>query len=275
MQRGDVGRRGRAELVAQQHAQLVVDPQRLGEVAARRQQLHQQRVAGLAVRLALDQRPRRAVGGRQLAAAQPQRRAGQRLQRVGVQPVELGALLVDPAPRELGQQRPLEPLQRRARPLGRAPRVARRQRLLGLGRGRARLVEVDPHLAREPQVRAARDRVGPERLPHAREQRGEPGVGRARRVVVPHHVDQLVAPHRPVVVAREVREQQPPLAAREVLLDPAPVDLDGQGAAQLHSDGHGLTANRNRPGGPAGRNSPGQDAESTSAAAASRSSAAR
>ena len=98
VQRGDVGRRGRAELVAQQHAQLVVDPQRLGEVAARRQQLHLHRVAGLAVRLALDQRPRRAVGGRQLAAAQPQRRAGQRLQRVGVQPVELGALLVDPAP---------------------------------------------------------------------------------------------------------------------------------------------------------------------------------
>ena len=162
VQRGDVGRRGRAELVAQQHAQLVVDPQRLGEVAARRQQLHQQRVAGLAVRLALDQRPRRAIGGRQLAAAQPQRRAGQRLQRVGVQPVELGALLVDPAPRELGQQRPLEALQRRARPLGRAPRVARRQRLLGLGRGRARLVEVHPHLAaRAAGARGPRPRRAP------------------------------------------------------------------------------------------------------------------
>ena len=147
VQRGDVGRRRRAELVAQQHPQAVVDAQRLGHVPARGQQLHLDRVAGLAVRLALDQRARRAIGGRQLAAAQPQRRAGQRLQRVGVQPVELGALLVDPAPRELGQQRPLEALERRARPFRRPPRVARRQRLLGLGRGRACLVEVDPHVA--------------------------------------------------------------------------------------------------------------------------------
>ena len=64
VQRGDVRSGCRAELVAQQHAQPVVDAQGLGDVAARRQELHQHGVAGLAVGLALDQRARRAVGGR-------------------------------------------------------------------------------------------------------------------------------------------------------------------------------------------------------------------
>ena len=241
VQRGDV-RRGRgAELVAQQDAQAVVDAQRLGDVAARRQQLHQHRVAGLAIGLALDQGARRAVGGRQLAAAQPQRRPGERLERVGVQPVELGALLVDPAPGELREQRALEQLDRLVRPSGGAARVAGRQRRLGVPRRFAGGIDVEPHVReREPQLRAPLDRVGPQRAPHAGEQRGQAGVRRARRVVVPHHVDELVAPHRPLAVEREVREQEPPLAARQVLFDATPVDLDGQGAAQLDSRGHGL-----------------------------------
>ena len=241
VQRGDVRRGRRAELVAQQHAQLVVDAQRLGDVAARRQQLHQHRVARLAVRLALDQAARGAVGGGQLARPEPQRRARQRLERVGVQPVERGPLLVDPAPGELRQQRPLEQRQRRLGPLRRAPRVAGRERRLGLGGGRERDVDVEPHVRqRQPQVRAALDRLGPERAPQPREQRGQPGVRRAGRALVPHDVDQLVPPHRPLAVEREVREQQPPLAARQVVLDPAPVDLDGQGATQLDASGHWL-----------------------------------
>ena len=191
-----------------------------------------------------------------------------------MQPVERGALLVDPAPGELGQQRPLEQRQRRARPLGRAPRVAAGERRLGLGGRRARRLDVEPHLGqREPQVRAPLDGVGPERTPHAREQRGQPGVGRARRVVVPDDVDELVAPHRPLAVEREVGEQQPPLAARQVVLDPAPVDLDGEGAAQLDSGGHGL---RPTVTGSAGRDGFAvRTRRSASAAAASRSSAAR
>ena len=47
------------ELVAQPHAQVLVGAQRLGDVAARGQRLHQQQVAGLAERRRLDDRARR------------------------------------------------------------------------------------------------------------------------------------------------------------------------------------------------------------------------
>ena len=118
----------------------------------------------------------------------------------------------------------------RARPAARsgspAPSAAS-----AVGRRRARLLDVERDAGqREPQAAAALDRLGPERAPHAREQRGEPGVGRARRAVVPDDVDQLVAAHLALAVERQAREQQPPLAARQVSLDPAPVDLDGEGA---------------------------------------------
>ena len=243
VQRGDVRRRRRAELVAQQHAQLVVDAQRLGDVAARRQQLHQHRVARLAVGLALDQRPRRALRGGQLARPEPQRRARQRLERVGVQPVDRRALFVDPAAGELGQQRPLEQRQRGLGAVGRAPRVAAGERHLGVGGRCAGRLDVEPRVGqREPQVRAALDGVRPERAPQPGQQRGQPRIRRAGRVLVPDHVDELVPPHRPLAVEREVGEQQPPLAARQVFLDPAPVDLDGESAAQLNSCGHGRAA---------------------------------
>ena len=99
VERGDLRRRRRPELVAQQHAQLVVDAQRLGDVAARRERLHQRAVARLAVGLAPDQRARRPLGRRQLGRPEPQRRARERLERVRAQRLELGAALVDPAAR--------------------------------------------------------------------------------------------------------------------------------------------------------------------------------
>ncbi len=122
VERGDLRRRRRPQLVAQQHAQLVVDAQRLGDVAARGERLHQRAVGGLAVGLARDQGARRALGRRQLARPEPQRRARERLQGVGVQRLELPAALLDPAPGQLGQQRALEPLQRRPRPPRPQPR---------------------------------------------------------------------------------------------------------------------------------------------------------
>ena len=101
------------------------------------------------------------------------------------------------------------------RPLGGAARVAGGECCLGVGGRGASGLHVEPHVReREPQLRAALDRVGPERPPQAGQERGQAGVGRARRVVVPHDVDELVASHRPLTVEREVREQEPPLAAR-------------------------------------------------------------
>ena len=276
VQRGDVGRRRRAELVAQQHAQAGrrrAAPRRGCRAPPAAPSAPRSRTRGTAragsARAPRDRPPaaRRRPAAAPRGPASPARRsAARRARRAARRPSAPRARAAAAARSARAPRAPVPP-PAADRPPPALPRPRPRPRAPRRGRPTPR--------RREPQVRAARDGVGPERLPHAREQRRQPGVGRARRVVVPHHVDQLVAPHRPVVVAREVREQQPPLAAREVVLDPAPVDLDGQGAAQLHSDGHGLRANRNRPGGPAGRNSPGQDAASTSAAAASRSSAAR
>ena len=191
-----------------------------------------------------------------------------------MQRLQLAAALLDPAPGQLGQQRALEPLQRRARLLGRGLGIARAERRLRRGRRLARLLDVERDVGqREPQAAAALDRLGPERAPHAREQRGEPGVGRARRAVVPDDVDQLVAAHLALAAERQAREQQPPLAAGQVSLDPAPVDLDGESAQQLDPSGHGLPPSVTGGGSPAQAGA--HETPNTRAAASSRSSAAR
>ena len=191
-----------------------------------------------------------------------------------MQRLELPAALLDPAPGQLGQQRTLEPLQRRPRRPGRSLGVARAERRLRRGRRRARLLHVERDAGqREPQAAAALDRLGPERTPHAREQRGEPGIGRARRAVVPDDVDQLVPAYLALAVERQAREQQPPLAARQVSLDPAPVDLDGEGAQELDTSGHGLPPSVT--GGRPAAQPRAHDTPNTRAAASSRSSAAR
>ena len=92
-------------------------------------------------------------------------------------------------------------------------------------------------------------------------------------MVVPDDVDQLVAAHLALAVEREAREQQPPLAAGQVSLDPAPVDLDGQGAQQLDTSGHGLPPTVT--GGRAAAQPGAHDTPNARAAASSRSSAAR
>jgi hypothetical protein len=158
--------------------------------------------------------------------------------------------------------------------VGRALRIARAERRLRRGRRRARPLDVERDLGqREPQAAAALDRLRAERAPHAGEQRGEPGVGRAGRAVVPDDVDELVAAHLAVAVERQAREQQPPLAAGQVSLDPAPVDLDGQGAQELDASGHGLPPTVT--GGRACAQAAAHATRNTRAAASSRSSAAR
>ena len=60
---------GDAELVAQQHAQAVVGEQRLGDISAPLERLHQDSVAGLTVRSKLDQLTCSIFGLRQRAAS--------------------------------------------------------------------------------------------------------------------------------------------------------------------------------------------------------------
>ena len=87
---------GRAELVAQQHSQPVEHAQPLGDVASHGQRLHQQHVAGLAIRLGLDQRSRRPLGRLQLRAAHHQPGAADHLERLQAHVLELAAWGLEP-----------------------------------------------------------------------------------------------------------------------------------------------------------------------------------
>src|SRR5690242_21625669 len=59
-----------AELVAEHRAGALVHVERFGHVAARGEGLHEQAVAGLAERVVLEQASRRALGARELGAAE-------------------------------------------------------------------------------------------------------------------------------------------------------------------------------------------------------------
>ena len=126
------GRRPGAELVEQERAQAMERVERLGDVAARRLQLHQQRVARLAVGMALDQRARR-PGAVERVVGQPG--AGHRLQRPRLELGQLVARRVQPRRLDARHQRPRDDP---ARLLTRRPRtrgIALAQPPLGLRRG--------------------------------------------------------------------------------------------------------------------------------------------
>jgi hypothetical protein len=91
-----LGRRVRPELVAEQRPQPVEHAQRLGDVAARGERLHQQDVARLAVRLSFDQRPRRAFGRLELGAAHQEAGAADHLERLLAHVLELAAGSLEP-----------------------------------------------------------------------------------------------------------------------------------------------------------------------------------
>ena len=72
--------RGNAELVAQQHAQAVVGEERLGDISASLERLHQDSVPGLTVRSKLDQLACAIFGLRQRRAAKAKPRFGEALE---------------------------------------------------------------------------------------------------------------------------------------------------------------------------------------------------
>ena len=81
MQSRDGGAGRDAELVPERRPSPLVDAERLGYVPARGERLHEQAIAGLAQRVVLDEPARRALGARELAAADPKAGRGVGLQR--------------------------------------------------------------------------------------------------------------------------------------------------------------------------------------------------
>src|SRR6202011_1879096 len=96
LERSQLGRRARSQLVTQARAQRFIDAQRLGSVAAGSEDLHEQRVRALAKGCIGDQFARHALARRQLAAADAESDRGVALERRAVDLLEPAAMRVGP-----------------------------------------------------------------------------------------------------------------------------------------------------------------------------------
>ena len=180
-----LGRRRRPELVAQQRPQAVEHAQALGHVALRRQRLHQQHVAGLAVGLGLDQATRRALGRGQLRPADRQPGAPDHLERLQADVLELAAARLEPGGLRAGQQPAAGDVERDLRQRPGAAGVAALERPLGaldLAGPRPRRRST-PARGAPASARRGRPASGAERRAQPRQQRPQRGVLRARRAI--------------------------------------------------------------------------------------------
>src|SRR5687768_6755242 len=84
------------ELVAEQDAQALVDAQRLGDIAASLERLHQDPVAGLAVRSQLDEPAPALFGLRQRRPAEAEPRRGETFQPAHANVLEASPPLIEP-----------------------------------------------------------------------------------------------------------------------------------------------------------------------------------
>ena len=208
VERAQLGRGRRAELLAQQHAHALEGLKRLGVVPAGRVGSHQEPVARLAERRQLDKLTRGELSPHGPLAPDRERCLRQDLERL--QPVVLlGApVLLEPGSVEERHQLVLVDVQRDlcmgARGLG----VGGKR---GAGRVERRLGGLDVHdrVRRQvqPKLGAALEHLGAERAPEPGQQRAERGRGIARHAGRPERAHQLVAGHRAVAVQDEVGEQ--------------------------------------------------------------------
>ena len=236
MHRDRLGRRHRPELVAQQRPQAIEHEQPLGDVALQRQRLHQQRVAGLAVWLGLDQVAGRALDGRELRPAHAQPRAPNHLQRTQPHVLELAPAGLEPARLRAGQQAAAGDVERDLRERPGAAHVAALQRLLRSLHLDDRRLDVDPHgLGKhQAQLVAAGERRRSEHRAQPRQQRPQRRVLRARRLEGPQRPDQLLASDVAIAVEDEVGEQQRHLPTAERIGHLHAVDLDRQPPTELN-----------------------------------------
>ena len=233
-----LGAGGDAQLVPQQRAQLLVHAQRLDEVALRLAHAHQQQVAALPVGRELHQLLRRALGGRQLGAADRQARVTAQLARL--QPE-----LLEPAPRVLEPGRLVAGQQAGVGRLGHPPRrldhgrpvaaVARRERLVERG---LHGVQVDGGGGGELHGALARvlDHLGAEGAPQLRQHDVERLRVAGGGVLAPQRGDQALTRDPALAVEREMGERQTALTAGQIGLPAASIDADREMATQF--DGH-------------------------------------
>jgi hypothetical protein len=97
--------------------------------------------------------------------------------------------------------------------------------------------EIDPGTRGEAKLDAASavEELRAEHTPQLRQERAERRLGAWRQVVRPDGLDQLGPAALAVSVCRQVGEQQPALARRQVVFEPPALDLDHQPAAELDS----------------------------------------
>ena len=223
-----------AQLLAQQRPQALVHPQRLGEVALGLAHAHQQQVAALAERRAVDQLLRGALRGGELGAAERQPGVAPQLARLQPELLEPAARVLQPGRLVAGEQPGVRErlgaaggLDDRA-PVGAVAGGERRvQRRLGG-------VEVDLGAGRELHgaLPGVDEHVGPERAA----QLGEHDVERLRlaggSVLAPQRRDQPLARDR-LRAEREKGDGEATLAAGKLGLAPPSVDGDRELAAQF------------------------------------------
>ncbi len=225
VQLDDLGRGSRAQLVAEEDAQVLVDAQRLGGVAARGQRLHEQPVAAFAVARAHDQLARRPLRCAELAAGEGA--APDPLERLQRQLLHLPAARLRPLLVVVGEEARREQVERGLRGLAlpEPPGVLERRRCL---------LDVQPHRLgqRQPEPVAPLDGRRSERAPEPREDRPQGALRVARRPLRPHDADQLAAVDRPVAVGEQEAQERLGLARGDAAGRVAAVDLDGERAAQ-------------------------------------------
>ena len=231
----------RPELLAQQHADVLVDAQRLGDVAARAQHLHQRRARGLAERRRLDRGARRALGLGLLRAAH--RRAPR--PRAPRAPPAAGRRA------RRGARRSTPPRARAAARARRSP-AAPRCRRTPPPRRRPPAPPAPPRRPRAPTSQSTQASPGQdqcssprpdqpavaERLAQPRQRRGERVAALGRPALRPQRLDELVAADRPVAVEHEVGEQQPALPPAQRAFDPPSLDLDRELSTELDAGPH-------------------------------------
>ena len=215
-----------------------MDAQRLDDVALCLAHPHQQQVAALAERRALDELGGGALGVGELGAAEGEAGVAAQLERLQAVLLEPAARVLQPRRLVAGQQPGVgggRHLVGGLDHVGPLTGIARRERAVERG-----LDVVEVNLRDRDQLHGALAGV----LDHARAERPaqlrEDDVERLRvpggRVLAPQRSDQPFTRDWSARVEREIGDGQSPLASGEVALAPAPIDRNRQLAAKL--DGH-------------------------------------
>ena len=223
---------GRAQLLAQEAAQVLEHAQRLGGVARGLVDLHQEPVRGLAERRGRHGGTRGVLRLAELARAQAG--LGEHLERAHPQHLERRALVAHPRPVAVRQEgRGIGGQGLPGRSLRRPPGAVL-QRGLGAARRARRLLDVDGQRAGgdEPDVGAPDERAGAEHAAELGQECAERRVGGRRRSLRPEQVDQFPARAGAVAIEREVGEHEPPLAAGRARVALPLGGLDGHRPAE-------------------------------------------